>query len=135
MAMNFDKRLNDVASATRMWWLFLVTGILWLWVSLIVFRFDIDSVGAVGVLIACVVIFAGVNEFGAMAVTQGGWRWVHAILGGLFIVFGVVALLNPWDTFVSMAAIIGWVLVFKGTFDIIVSFMTKHENELWWLQL
>jgi uncharacterized membrane protein HdeD (DUF308 family) len=135
MAMNFDRHVSETAEATKWWWVFLITGILWLWVSLIVFRFDITSVGAVGVLIGCVVIVAGVNEFMAMAVTQGGWRWVHAALGALFVVFGVIALFNPWDTFVSMAAIMGWVLVFLGTYLIVVAFMTRRENEHWWLQL
>jgi uncharacterized membrane protein HdeD (DUF308 family) len=135
MAMNFDKHVSEVERATRLWWLFLITGILWLWVSLIVFRFDIDSVTAVGVLIGCVVIIAGVTEFMAMTVTQGGWKWVHAALAVLFIVFGVIALFNPWETFVSMASIMGWVLVFLGTYNIIIAFMTRHENEHWWLQL
>jgi uncharacterized membrane protein HdeD (DUF308 family) len=133
--MNFDDRLKDVERTTKWWWVFLLTGILWLIVSLIVFRFDITSVGAVGVLIACVVIMAGVNEFLAIAVSEGGWRWVHGILGGIFIVFGVIALLNPWDTFVAMASILGWVLLFKGIFDIVIAFMTKSVNELWWLNL
>jgi len=34
------------------WWLFLVTGIGWLLVSLIVLRFNITSVASVGVLLA-----------------------------------------------------------------------------------
>jgi uncharacterized membrane protein HdeD (DUF308 family) len=132
---SMDTHVREVATATRWWWVFLITGILWLIVSLVVFRFDITSVGAVGVLIACVVIMAGVNEFLAIAVSEGGWRWVHGILGGLFVAFGVIALLNPWDTFVAMAAILGWVLLFKGIFDIVIAFMTKRVNELWWLNL
>jgi len=70
-----------------------------------------------------------------MAISQGGWRWVHGILGVAYIVVGVLALLNPWDTFVAMAALVGWVLVFKGTFDVVVAQMMRHEHELWWLQL
>ncbi|MGE0545370.1 MAG: HdeD family acid-resistance protein [Dehalococcoidia bacterium] len=133
--MKFDTRLRETAAVTKWWWVFLVTGILWLVMSLIVFRFDLTSAGAVGALVGALILVAGVNEFGAMNVTDGGWRWVHAILGGIFVVFGVIALFNPWDTFVATAAIIGWVLLFKGIFDIVVAFMTKHENEMWWLLL
>jgi uncharacterized membrane protein HdeD (DUF308 family) len=133
--MQFDTRLQETERASRFWWVFLLTGILWLIVSLIVFRFDITSVTAVGILIACFVIMAGVNELMAMAVTAGGWRWVHAILGGIFIVFGFLALFYPDRTFASLAAIMGWVLLFKGIFDIVVAFATKRENELWWLTL
>jgi uncharacterized membrane protein HdeD (DUF308 family) len=130
-----DEHLSETAAATKWWWLFLITGILWLIVSLIVFRFDIGSVGAVCVLIGCLVIAAGVTEFMAMGVSKGGWRWVHAILGGLFIVFGVIALFNPFNTFVAMAAIIGWVLLFIGVYNIVLAFMTRRAHELWWMQL
>jgi uncharacterized membrane protein HdeD (DUF308 family) len=133
--MKFDNRLNDAERATRWWWVFLLTGILWLIVSLIVFRFDIASVEAVGILIACVVIMAGVNEFLAIGVTKGGWMWLHAILGVIFIFFGIAALVYPGRTFVAMASILGWVLLFKGIFDIVIAFMTKSVNELWWLNL
>jgi uncharacterized membrane protein HdeD (DUF308 family) len=132
---SWDNQLMAAEKATKWWWVFLITGILWLIISLIVFRFNITSVGAVGVLVACFVILAGVNEFGVMAVTQGGWKWVHGILGGLFLVFGIFALFNPWDTFVAVAAIIGWVLLFKGALDIMLALMTRQQNELWWLQL
>jgi uncharacterized membrane protein HdeD (DUF308 family) len=133
--MNLDTHLSKAASVTKWWWLFLVTGILWLIVSLIVFRFNIASVGAVGILIGCVVIAAGANEFLAMSVSEGSWRWVHAVLGVLFVVFGVIALFNPFDTFAAMAAIIGWVLLFMGIYNVLLAFLTKRENEYWWLQL
>jgi uncharacterized membrane protein HdeD (DUF308 family) len=133
--MKFDNRLSEVEQATRWWWVFLITGALWLALSLVVFRFDITSVTAVGVLIAVFVIMAGVNEFMALGVTQGGWKWLHGILGGLFIVFGFVALFYPGRTFVTMASIMGWVLLLKGGFDIFVAFMTKGEADLWWLML
>ncbi|MGH2587566.1 MAG: HdeD family acid-resistance protein [Dehalococcoidia bacterium] len=133
--MQWENRLRQTEEATKWWWVFLATGILWLIVSLIVFRFDIESVEAVGILIAAVVIVTGVNEFMAMGVTEGGWKWVHAILGGIFVVVGVLALFNPWDTFVALAAMLGWVLLFLGIYQIIVAFITKQQNELWWLQL
>ena len=38
-------------AASGLWWLFLVTGILWLLISVIVLRFNITSVASVGVLL------------------------------------------------------------------------------------
>jgi uncharacterized membrane protein HdeD (DUF308 family) len=133
--MKFDNRLSEVEQATKWWWVFLITGALWLILSLVVFRFDATTVAAIGILIAVFVIMAGVNEFFAIGVTEGGWKWVHGVLGGLFIVFGVVALVYPGRTFVTMASIMGFVLILKGGFDIVVAFMTKGEHDLWWLQL
>ena len=47
-----------VEAASRIWWLFLVTGIAWLWVALIVLRVDASSVSAIAILFGIVAIAA-----------------------------------------------------------------------------
>ena len=121
-------------SSMMPWWLFLVTGIAWLLVSLIVLRFDITSIAAVGALLGVVFLMAGVNEFVVMA-AQPGWRWAHAALGVLFIGGSIWAFVHPLDAFYELAAILGFLLLLKGAFDITVAFMTREVNDLWWLGL
>ncbi|WP_020522335.1 HdeD family acid-resistance protein [Catelliglobosispora koreensis] len=121
--------------AGKWWWVFLVTGVLWLIISLIILRFDTTSIVTIGVLVGAVILAAGVNEFITGALTKSGWRWLNFVLGAIFVVFGTIAMFSPGRTFWAMAAIIGWFLLFKGTFDIVMAFVTKHENELWWLLL
>ena len=41
---------------TGIWWLFLITGIAWVIISLIVLRFDTTSIGTVGGLLGVVLI-------------------------------------------------------------------------------
>ena len=48
---------------TGVWWLFLITGVAWLIIALIVLRFDVTSITTVGVLLGIVFIVAGLNEF------------------------------------------------------------------------
>jgi ZIP family zinc transporter len=48
-----------VAEFGRAWWIFLVTGILWFLVSIIILRFDYTSVSAISILFGIVAIFAG----------------------------------------------------------------------------
>jgi uncharacterized membrane protein HdeD (DUF308 family) len=124
-----------VKEAARFWWLFLVTGILWIIVSLILFRFDYTSVAAVSILFGIVALFFGVNEFFGLGAMTTGWKIVHIGLGILFIIAGIIALARPYDTFATLAAIIGFFLVIKGVFDIVVSFVTKDDIPIWWLQL
>ena len=81
--------------AARYWWLFLATGIAWLVVSLVILRFDIGSVATVAVLFGTVAIFAGVDEFAAIAVATPGWKVIHGILGVIFVVVGIVASSAP----------------------------------------
>lgn len=115
------------------WWLFLVTGVAWIWFSLMVLQFDLRSVTGIGALAGVVFIVAGFNEFLVMFAVQG-WRWLHGVLGVLFIATGVGALAWPGRTFLVIANLVAWFLIFKGTLDIVVAFANRGL-ELWWVQL
>jgi uncharacterized membrane protein HdeD (DUF308 family) len=117
------------------WWLFLVTGIGWMLVGLIVLRFDYTSVSAISILFGCVAIAAGVLEIGVLILAEGWWKLLYGVLAVVFIAAGVIAFIHPGDTFVALAAVVSFFLVFAGTFDIIISISTRHEIEVWWLQL
>jgi uncharacterized membrane protein HdeD (DUF308 family) len=117
------------------WWLFLLTGIGWTLVGLIVLRFDYTSVTAISVLFGIVAIAAGILELGVLMLAEGWWKLLYGGLSVVFIVAGVIAFIHPGDTFAALAAVISFFLVFAGTFDIIVSISTRHEIEVWWLQL
>ena len=124
-----------VESAAGMWWMFLLTGILWLLVSIILFRFDYTSVSAISILFGFVAIFAGLNEFIAMTMAPRWWKVMHILLGLLFIGVGIVAFIHPGNTFAALAAVFSFFLIFKGGFDVIVAIATRGEIEVWWLQL
>jgi uncharacterized membrane protein HdeD (DUF308 family) len=117
------------------WWVFLITGIGWMLVTLIVLRFDYTSVSAISILFGIVAIAAGVIEIGVMLLAGGWWKLLHAVLALVFIVAGIVAFVHPGDTFAALAAVFSFILVFAGTFDIIESISVRHEIEVWWLQL
>lgn len=130
----FDER-EVLQEAADRWWLFLVTGIAWLIFSLIVFQWDYTSVAAISYLFGVVAIVAGVNEFLQISVSTTGWKWVHGLLGVLFVLAGIYALWHPYHTFQALAGLVGLFLLAKGIFDLTVAFVTKGEFELWWLQL
>jgi uncharacterized membrane protein HdeD (DUF308 family) len=123
-----------VEGAARVWWIFLVTGIAWLWVALIVLRLNATSVAAISVLFGVVAIGAGVNEFMAMANSTTGWKIARGILGALFIVAGIVSFFQPAGTFVALASLFAWVVLFKGIFDVTVALVGPKVG-LWWLIL
>lgn len=132
--MMFDER-EVVEEAARRWWFFLVTGIGWLVFALLVFQWDYTTVYAVSILFGFVAIAAGVNEFLQMTVSTTGWKIMHAILGVLFVLAGLWAFVHPHNAFATIAALMGFFLLFKGIFDLTVAFMAKSQFELWWLQL
>lgn len=117
------------------WWLVLITGIGWILVGLIVLRFDYSSVSAISILFGCVAIAAGILEIGVLMLAAGWWKLFHAILAIVFITAGIVAFIHPGNTFEALAAVFSFFLIFAGTWDIIMSISTRHEIEVWWLQL
>jgi uncharacterized membrane protein HdeD (DUF308 family) len=117
------------------WWLFLITGVGWTVVGAIVLRFDYTSVHAISILFGIVAITAGVFEIGVMMLSQGWWKLLHVVLAVAFIAAGVVSFIHPGNTFVALAAVISFFLIFAGIFDIIMSISARREVEVWWLQL
>ena len=116
------------------WWLFLVTGIAWLIIALMVLRFTTTSVTTVGVLMGVVFLLGAVNEFMISAVRHS-WRWAHIFLGVLFAVGAIWAFVHPFSAFWALASVLGLLLIFKGTLDIVGAVMTRDVNNSWWLGL
>ena len=100
-----------VEDAADRWWIFLLTGIAWLIFALIVFQWDYTTVSAISYLFGVVAIIAGINEFLEITISTRGWKWVHGILGILFVAVGIFALFQPYDTFKTLAALVGFFLL------------------------
>ena len=127
-----ERQLGDVLPP---WWLLLITGIGWSVVGLIVLRFDYTSVHAISLLFGFVGIAAGVMELFMVFMVRGWWKLLNGVLAVAFFAAGVVAFIHPGDTFLALAAVFSFFLLFAGTFDIIMSIAAKNEVGAWWLQL
>ena len=130
----FDER-EVLEEAAHRWWIFLITGIAWLVFALIVFQWDYTTVYAISFLFGVVALSAAVDEFIVIGVSTTGWKFVHAILGVLFAIVGIWALVHPHNAFATLSALVAFFLLFKGVFDLLAAFMTRRQFELWWLQL
>jgi uncharacterized membrane protein HdeD (DUF308 family) len=117
------------------WWILLVTGIGWLVFAWLVLSFDFTTVWAVAVWAGCGIIAAGLMQFAAGTLLEGFWRWLSYGLAVAAVVVGFMCLIWPGETFVVLAALIGWYLMFKGVFDIVMALATKDVYDLWWLTL
>jgi uncharacterized membrane protein HdeD (DUF308 family) len=122
-------------TAARYWWLFIITGVCWLAVSMIIFRFDWTTVLAIGVLFGTVAVVAGLLEVAVGAASSGGWAVLHYVLGAIFLFVGVLSYFTPGGTFVALAALVSFFFVFAGAFDIVTSIATRAEVPFWWVQL
>src|SRR3954453_14402941 len=121
-------------AVARWWWVLLITGIIWIIIGLYVLEAHYTSAVAIGYLVGFSLLFAGIAEFIELSAVEG-WKWVHAVVGVLFILGGIAALTSPFQTFTVLAALIGFFLVLKGVFDFVLALSMRHVVDLWWLTL
>jgi uncharacterized membrane protein HdeD (DUF308 family) len=113
--------------------LLLAIGIGWIFLSFFVLQFSWASITAISILVGVVLVVAAASEI-AWALLPGGWRWLHAVVGIVFVLGAIAAFLYPGQTFGTLALIFGWYLLIKGTYDIVVALM-DHGVHLWWIGL
>jgi uncharacterized membrane protein HdeD (DUF308 family) len=132
--MSLGAEERAMARSVGPWWVFLVTGVAWMLISLAVLQFDLTSVRSISILLGVVLLVAGANEL-FIGMSRKSWRWAHLALGVLFLAGGVLAFVWPGKTFLVLARLVGWFLLFKGTADITLSFAERRISDLWWLRL
>jgi uncharacterized membrane protein HdeD (DUF308 family) len=118
---------HEKLHTSKYWWVFIVTGIFWLVISLVLLRFNATSALTVGLM-------AGVVEF-VTAAWSKEMRWFRLAFGVIFVVVGILCLAYPDKSFEIIAAIFAWYFLFKGILDIIKSFIFVPFRSGWWLLL
>lgn len=114
------------------WWLFLLTGLAWLILSVVVLRFSIASVATVGVLMGALFLVGTFDEF-LIASVRRRWRWAHVLMGFLFAFGAVWAFASPFNAFWALASVLGLLLILRGTLDLVTSIAAKDISGAWWL--
>ena len=127
------RELREVGiSLSKLWWLWLGFGFLWIVIALVILQFDQASVTTVGVLIGVMFLISGVQQLGLAAMVGGVARWVLAFFGVLLVIAGIISLISPENTFAGIADILGFLFLIVGIFWIIQAFGERGMNELWW---
>ena len=88
---------REATGFARNWWLFLITGVAWLMIGVLVLRFNVTSVATVGILLGMMFLGAAINEFLASTTVSGGWKFVHIALGVLFVLGSLWGFIRPID--------------------------------------
>ncbi len=126
-------QVRDAArEALGPWWTFLIAGAAWFVISVVVLQLNLTSAGAVGVLLGVVFLISAIEEFFVASVSGG---WVGHERGVFFLIGAIWSFADPVGTFVSIADLLGFLLIFKGTLDLIESIAGQDVNSVWWLGL
>jgi uncharacterized membrane protein HdeD (DUF308 family) len=121
-------------AAVRLWWLWLVVGIAWTVAALVILQFDQASITTVGVIIGIMFVVAAIQQF-LYAAFADALRWLWALFGVLFLIAGIVAFVNPEETFAGLADITGFLFLTVGVWWIVRSLVERAVSPLWWLSL
>ena len=116
------------------WWLLLLTGIAWLIIAWVALRFTPASVATVGVLLGVLFLYGMADEI-LLASVRTSWRWLHVIMAVIFAFGAGWSFARPYNAFWTLASILGLLLIFRGTLDIITSVDARPVNSVWWLGL
>jgi uncharacterized membrane protein HdeD (DUF308 family) len=123
------------AHVARYWWIELAVGVLWVVIAAVVLKFDNASVVTVGVLTGLMFLLFAAEDFVRAALDPSGARYLWALFGGLMTSAGVLALIEPVNTFADFADILGFVFTLIGLKWLVRAFYERVVNDLWWLTL
>ena len=116
------------------WWVLIVTGVAWLVISFIVLRFSTASVATIGVLLGIVFLGAAASEM-VIAATRSAWGWLHILMSVLFVGGAIWSFVTPFSAFWALAAVVGLLLLLRGSLDLVTSISSRDVNPTWWLGL
>ncbi len=123
-----------IQGVARFWWLWLVFGVAWVAISLVILQFDAASITTVGILVGAMFLASAMQQFAIASLVDSG-RWLFLIFGVVFLIAGVITLISPENTFAALADILGFLFALVGLFWILQAFAVRDVNELWWLGL
>ena len=125
---------DALRGVTRVWWLFLILGVLWILFGMFVLSYNAGSLLVLAIFAGITFLMTGVNQILDSGRAEGGWRWLYLIGGALSIIAGIIAFVWPGRTLVVISVVLAWFLVFKGIVDIVGAF-SNHGRPYWWIGL
>jgi uncharacterized membrane protein HdeD (DUF308 family) len=127
---------TDVREAAReltgYWWVWLATGIAWLFVALVILQFEDASITSVAVLFGAMFTLAGLENI-ALARLELPYRWIWALFGVLFLVAGLLCFIDPDNSFAGIADMLGFLFLIVGVWWLIRAFLERPVHPRWWI--
>jgi uncharacterized membrane protein HdeD (DUF308 family) len=121
--------------AARWWWVLLAAGVAWLIIGWAVLRADVTSLTTVGVLLGVVFLGVALTETALAWMFHGGWRLLHAVLAGVYLLGAGWAFVRPVDTFFALASVLGLLLLLKGMSYIAQAIGLRDVSSYWGFSL
>jgi uncharacterized membrane protein HdeD (DUF308 family) len=131
--MIFTENYTGMRAVARYWWVYLITGIIWILFAMWLWSYRVGSLVALAVLIGITMMFNGITEI-MIGARLPAWRWLVVTIGALSVVAGIVVLAWPGPTLYVIAVFLGWFLLVMGIVHIVQAFASIGVD-YWWLLL
>jgi uncharacterized membrane protein HdeD (DUF308 family) len=134
----FQEAATSIRSGAReitgYWWSWLVAGVAWVAVALVILQFDQASITTVGVLVGFMFALTALENF-ALASFDAAHRGLSVLFGVLFTACAVICFISPEQTFAGLADMLGFLFLTVGLWWMTRSFLERPVNPLWWIGL
>lgn len=114
----------------KWWWVFIVTGVLWIVLALIILQFDAASVVTVGYIVGFMLLATGVEEILIASATER-LKFLWYIVGIILVLGGLWSILNPGRTAAWLALSIGLLFALIGVLWIVEAVVSRDVNSVW----
>jgi len=124
-----------LAVAARQWWVLLLQGVLGIAVGILAIFYPDIALGTIALLFGAWAIISGVSQLAA------GWRvaevrgtsWPFLVSGSVSVIAGVLAVLYPGLTILSLILLLGaWILV-SGLMEVYAAWRIRAEISNEWV--
>ena len=124
---------SEVREASRIWWWFLILGILWTGLGMYVLSYRPGSLAAVAGLVGAVFLFGGIAQL-VVASRVRSWRWLFILAGILGVAAGILTLVWPDVTLYVVSILVAWYLIVFGVIHL-VDALAGPKLGWWWTGL
>ena len=124
--------IDEPSVPTLGWGWYLAAGIGWFVIGLVILTVQPATIALIALMVGLVLLLAGAFEIVQIFVAPG-WKWLHALAGAVFLIAGVLAFMEPFQTFVGLSVLFGWYLIIKGMVVLILSIAMRSPGSLWGL--
>jgi len=124
-----------LATAGRQWWVLVLEGILGIIVGVIAILYPDIALATLAILFGAWAIVSGVATLAAgwQVASARGRSWPFLITGAVSVIAGVIAILLPGITILTLALLIGAWLVVAGVMETFAAWRIRDEISNEWL--
>ena len=113
-----DTLRTGVREMSRIWWWYLILGIVCVWYGMFVLSYRVGSLTAVAALVGVAFLFGGVSQL-IVAGRVETWRPLYIVAGILAIAAGIMTFVWPDITLYVVSILVAWFLIVFGIMHLV----------------